>query len=187
MSGAALSSAKQRRSVLKDARGNPLPTQMKNPEPIIRPSTQPSVGTIQPTQPQIIPVPQALALFDRRINALEQTVKNLVQQQTTPGPLIVPNQNVEDNSNYANDIAELRESVHRLNEMIINQSQNQEIIEDMHTFASELDGLKNTIIKLQSYTMDVNKMLLEERNGDRDNDNTPTLIESQIENGIVIE
>ena len=53
-------------------------------------------------------------------------------------------------------------------------SNNQDIIEDMHTFATELDNLKNTIIKLQSYTMDVNRMLLENQS-------------QQKEQGIVID
>ncbi len=47
--------------------------------------------------------------------------------------------------------------------MVGNNANQQDIIEDMHTFATELDNLKNTIIKLQTYTMDVNRMLLEDR------------------------
>jgi len=153
MSGAALSSAKQRRSVLKDARGNPLANQ--NPAPQL----QPYQNQNQNQTPQVIPVPQALAMFDRRINMLEQTVKNMMQTQNTPAPLIVPNSD----NNQSEEIRELKEAIHRLDEMVGNNANQQDIIEDMHTFATELDNLKNTIIKLQTYTMDVNRMLLEER------------------------
>ncbi len=153
MSGAALSSAKQRRSVLKDARGNPLANQ--NPSP----QSQPYQNQTQNQTPQVIPVPQALAMFDRRINMLEQTVKNMMQTQNTPAPLIVPNSD----NNQSEEIRELKEAIHRLDEMVGNNANQQDIIEDMHTFATELDNLKNTIIKLQTYTMDVNRMLLEDR------------------------
>lgn len=172
MSGAALSSAKQRRSVLKDARGNPIPNQ--NPVPQF---TQP-VPQTQTQTPQVIPVPQALAMFDRRINILEQTVKNIMQTQTTAAPLIVPNAN-------SDDIRELKDAVHRLNEMVGNNNTNQDIIEDMHTFATELDNLKNTIIKLQSYTMDVNRMLLEEKSNR--NATMPTETLTHHMDGIIIE
>ncbi len=97
MSGAALSSAKQRRSVLKDARGNPLANQ--NPSP----QSQPYQNQTQNQTPQVIPVPQALAMFDRRINMLEQTVKNMMQTQNTPAPLIVPNSD----NNQSEEIREL--------------------------------------------------------------------------------
>lgn len=144
MSGAALSSAKQRRSVLKDSQGNNIQT------------TQQAQAQPQQQQgpPQVIPISQALTMFDRRINMLEQTVKNLIQQQTTASPLI----RADNQSINSEEMLEMKDSIHRLDEMMSN---NQDIIEDMHTFATELDNLKNTIIKLQSYTMDVNRMLLE--------------------------
>jgi hypothetical protein len=140
MSGAALSSAKQRRSVLKDsqaARGFAPPPPTPPPQ-------------LPPQKQQVIPIPQALSMFERRINILEQTVKSL----GTSSPLIIPSANNND------EILEMKDSIHRLNEMMTNS---QDMIEDMHTFATELDNLKNTIIKLQTYTMDVNRMLLEQK------------------------
>ena len=112
-------------------------------------------------------------MFDRRINMLEQTVKNLVQQQTTASPLIIPR--ADNQSINSEEMLEMKDSIHRLDEMMSN---NQDIIEDMHTFATELDNLKNTIIKLQSYTMDVNRMLLETQNQTQN---------QQKEQGIVID
>lgn len=70
------------------------------------------------------------------------------------------NTNTTNNNNNA-DIDELKNAVHRLNEMFGQEDRWASVVEDMHTFATELDNLKNTIIKLQTYTMDVNKMLLE--------------------------
>lgn len=154
MSGAALSSAKQRRSVLKDSRGNPIPTTMQ-------PSTSNQTRaneTIVPQKPQIIPVPHALTMFDRRINILEQTVKNMMNNGTG-----TYQNNGNSNSNTNEDITELKNSVHRLNEMVGQDDRWTSVVEDMQTFASELDNLKNAIIKLQTYTMDVNKMLLEQQ------------------------
>ena len=168
MSGAALSSAKQRRSVLKDPQGNNIQTTQQ----------QAQIKQQQPQQqqqgpPQVIPISQALTMFDRRINMLEQTVKNLVQQQTTASPLIIPR--ADNQSINSEEMLEMKDSIHRLDEMMSN---NQDIIEDMHTFATELDNLKNTIIKLQSYTMDVNRMLLETQNQTQN---------QQKEQGIVID
>jgi len=100
---------------------------------------------------------------------LEQTVKNLMQQQTTASPLI--------RADNSEDMIEMKDSIHRLDEMMSN---NQDIIEDMHTFATELDNLKNTIIKLQSYTMDVNRMLLENQNQTQND-------QKEKEQGIVID
>jgi len=153
MSGAALSSAKQRRSVLKDPQGNHIQTQQQAQKQ--QPQTQQQ--KIQ-GPPQVIPISQALTMFDRRINMLEQTVKNLVQQGSA-SPLIIPR--ADNQSINSEEMLEVKDSIHRLDEMMSN---NQDIIEDMHTFATELDNLKNTIIKLQSYTMDVNRMLLENQN-----------------------
>lgn len=49
----------------------------------------------------------------------------------------------------------------------INQDQLNNIINDLNnkfnTVADEMDDIKNIVIKLQSYTMDVNKTLIEER------------------------
>jgi hypothetical protein len=163
MSGAALSSAKQRRSVLKDPQGNNIQTTQQQAQAQKQQQPQQQQGP-----PQVIPISQALTMFDRRINMLEQTVKNLVQQQTTASPLI----RADNQSINIEEMLEMKDSIHRLDEMMSN---NQDIIEDMHTFATELDNLKNTIIKLQSYTMDVNRMLLENQN------------QKEKEQGIVIE
>lgn len=165
MSGAALSSAKQRRSVLKDPQGNNIQQQAQIKQQ--QPQQQ------QQGPPQVIPISQALTMFDRRINMLEQTVKNLMQQQTTASPLIVPR--ADNQSINSEEMLEMKDSIHRLDEMMSN---NQDIIEDMHTFATELDNLKNTIIKLQSYTMDVNRMLLETQTQNQN---------QQKEQGIVID
>lgn len=91
------------------------------------------------TQPSGLTLPQVIALVDRRLIALEQHVKT---QQETP--------------------AQKNETV------VVESTANLDaIVEEFNSrytiLAEEIENIKNIVLNLQSYTMEVNKTLLEER------------------------
>ena len=89
----------------------------------------------QPNMGPGLTLPQVIALVDKRLNNLEQFVQTQSNNQTQVEP---------------RDEIEMRP-----------------IIEEYNTrfdiIADELATLKDTIMKLQTYTMEVNKTLMEER------------------------
>ena len=110
------------------------------PAPGVRQTTpQPNFpGAQQTQQPNMGPgltLPQVIALVDKRLNNLEQ----FVQTQSN-------NQTQTDNG----DEIEIRPIIEEYNARF-------DIIAD------ELASLKDTIMKLQTYTMEVNKTLMEDR------------------------
>ena len=87
-------------------------------------------------KPTGLTLPQVIAVIDNRLIALETFVKNNQNQdQTSSVEEVVP---------FSNDF---------MNEM---QSR-------YEILAQEIGELKDVVLKLQTYTMDVNKTLLEER------------------------
>lgn len=87
----------------------------------------------QPNMGPGLTLPQVIALVDKRLNSLEQ---------------IVQSQSVDDQS---------AESENQFKSLIEEYNSRFDIIAD------ELASLKDTIIKLQTYTMEVNKTLMEDR------------------------
>jgi len=108
--------------------------------PVARPGPSPSVSQGQ-GQGQGLTLPQVISVIDTRLIVLETFMKDtkegkLQEAQVSQTPLIpVPETN--------------------------------EIMEEMDTrfdiLAREIADLKDIVLKLQAYTMDVNKTLLEER------------------------
>ena len=109
------------------------------PAPGVRQTTpQPNFPGAQQQQANMGPgltLPQVIALVDKRLNSLEQFVQTQSSNQTQVEP---------------------REEI----EM-------RPIIEEYNTrfdiIADELASLKDTIMKLQTYTMEVNRTLMEDR------------------------
>jgi len=89
------------------------------------------------TQPSGLTLPQVIALVDRRLIALEQHMKT---QQETPAQ---KNETVESTANL---------------DVIVEEFNSRYAI-----LAEEIENIKNIVLNLQSYTMEVNKTLLEER------------------------
>ena len=89
-------------------------------------------------------LPQVIALVDARLTKLE-TFQKKTESNPLPSQQVLPT------------ISEKDDTISNLNE-IIDDFQNRFIM-----LATEIGGLKDTIMKLQTYTMDVNKMLLDER------------------------
>jgi len=114
---------------------------------------------IQQQQQPGLTLPQVIALIDTRLMKLEKFMNEKQESiQYTNNPL---NQSINE---YIKDIP----------------SNISEILEEFQQrfllLAEEINSLKDTVLKLQTYTMDVNKTLLEERinilsdlgdNGDR--------------------
>lgn len=132
-------------------RANPPPTiqqqqQQRNVQPNQQQPQQQSINSSTNVNAPGLTLPQVIALVDRRLNNLETFVKES-----------------KENSNqvkFENNIQP--PSVNSLPENAFEQ-----LVEEFgHRFdvlAEELSILKDTILKLQTYTMDVNKALLEER------------------------
>ena len=111
------------------------------PAPGVRQTTpQPSFPKTPPSPPQpnmgpALTLPQVIALVDKRLNTLE----NFMQTQNE-----TVNQSATES---ANDFSALIEEYNSRFDII----------------ADELGTLKDTVMKLQTYTMEVNKMLMEDR------------------------
>jgi hypothetical protein len=104
------------------------------PAPGVRQTTpQPNFPGQQANMAPGLTLPQVIALVDKRLNSLE----NFVQKQSTP-------------STEAFDLSQLKPLFDEYNTRF-------DII------AEELASLKDTILKLQTYTMEVNKTLMEDR------------------------
>jgi hypothetical protein len=123
-----LAAAKKRRA--------PASAQVPTPS---YPGQQSGVGVAQSatqSQPQGLTLPQVISLVDKRLLALESTVKGMKESSTGDESAQVP-------SNITEVFDEFNSRFENL--------------------AEEIENLKNIVLSLQSYTMDVNKMLLEER------------------------
>jgi archaellum component FlaF (FlaF/FlaG flagellin family) len=140
------------------------------------PPLPPSKSTIEP--PAGLTLPQVIALVDTRLIKLEQFMKETITQDKSVGS----------SSNGLSSQVDLSNN----GEMTVNLN---DILDDYNNrfiiLAEEISQIKDTLLKLQSYTMDVNKMLLEERVNilsDLGNDksmfimNNTTLPESDIDN-----
>jgi len=109
------------------------------PEPPRLPNGGVAVSQQQSNSQQGLTLPQVIALLDSRITKLEKTANDrpLVQNQINqPQPEVLPS-----------NISE-----------ILDDFQEKFVI-----LAGEINSLKDIVLKLQSYTMDVNKILLEDR------------------------
>lgn len=91
---------------------------------------------------QGLTLPQVITLVDTRLIKLEKFMKESQQQQQEKTQLQTQTQTPE--FNLPNNLID-------------------EFQERFDLLAQELMDLKNIVLKLQSYTMDVNKILLEER------------------------
>jgi hypothetical protein len=131
----AIASARQRRAGVE----TPSTSQISSPTP-------------GPTQGGLT-LPQVISLVDTRLIRLEQFMKETQENNNVYKP-VVEFKDAESNIISAESDPE---QLTDLNE-ILEEYNNRFVL-----LAEEMAQLKDTIIKLQTYTMDVNKMLLEER------------------------
>lgn len=136
MSNSAVASAKNRRAGIKP--NTPVPSQENTNQP----------------QPSGLTLPQVIALIDTRLIKLEKFMNEQEQNKTIFSNNQVSN-NVGSNNVGLNNQEETMPS--NITE-ILDEFQQRFLL-----LAEEINLLKDTLLKLQTYTMDVNKTLLEER------------------------
>jgi hypothetical protein len=87
--------------------------------------------------PRKLTLPEVISVFDKRISKLEENLKSVSGQTTSTIPV--------------------SDAPSNLNEILSEFNMRFEVLAD------EISTLKDTILRLQTFTMDVNKMLLNER------------------------
>ncbi len=125
-----------------------------NPNPV---QALPNTSTANNSQSGLT-LPQVISLIDRRLINLETFVnkqqseneKN-VSNDNKPDPVLISSAPVVD---HTEDIVKLNENVHELAN---------EFNARYDILANEILDIKNLLLKLQSFTMEVNKSLMDER------------------------
>lgn len=138
MSSSAVASARKRRAGI--TQSNPIENQQST--------------NVSAQQPQGLTLPQVISVIDTRLIKLEKFMNETKEQRdlyNNNAITHVPQQQTQPISN------DEQMTISNLSE-IIDEFQQRFVL-----LADEINSLKDTIIKLQTYTMDVNKSLLEER------------------------
>lgn len=138
-------SARQRRA------GGSVETPPPSPSPA---SSQPSSGGLT--------LPQVISLVDTRLIKLEQFMKETIENNSS-NTSSIEIRDSQSNVVESSDPTQLTD----LND-ILEEYNNRFVL-----LAEEIGQLKDIVLKLQSYTMDVNKMLVEERDKINTNDDIP--------------
>jgi len=151
----AIAAARKRRTGIQQ--NDPI----KNPMPPSSQQSQPSSS--QQSQPGGLTLPQVIALVDKRLVVLEKFMSEAkVHFQETKDNTAKPHVRFEEYPIQSSSTSSLPPA-----DALPNMSEVNEILDDYHNrfilLTQEITDLKDVILKLQSYTMDVNKMLIEER------------------------
>jgi len=134
----AIASARQRRAGVEPSA--PTPSQSSSSAS----TSQSSTG---------LTLPQVISLVDTRLIRLEQFMKESQENNKAFKPVVEfrdADSNLVSSESDPEQLTDLNEILEEYNNRFV-------------LLAEEMAGLKDTIMKLQTYTMDVNKMLLEER------------------------
>jgi hypothetical protein len=110
----------------------------------------------QPSQ-QGLTLPQVIALIDTRLITLETFMKETKESESD---LVIPNLKGEPASLENGNGSEVFMDSKEFTEFV------DEVNQRFQLFADEINNMKEIVLKLQSYTMDVNKMLLERQHGE---------------------
>jgi hypothetical protein len=124
-------------TALASARKRRAPASVEPPRP--PQITQPSQQQQQPMQGGLT-LPQVISLVDKRLTTLEKFMAES-REQTMTSASTIPSGAIPSN------LTEVLDEFNNRHELL----------------ANEIGSLKNLVMSLQSYTMDVNKMLLQER------------------------
>lgn len=130
-------------TALASARRRRAGPETTGPVPGVRQTTtQPSfIGASQPNMGVGLTLPQVIAVVDKRLMTLETFMQNQTSINTRTGPLQMSS-------------AEMPENFKEILDEYANR---------FDIIADELASMKDTVMKLQTYTMEVNKTLLEDR------------------------
>lgn len=138
-----LASAKRRRAPAQEAPVNTTyPSQQQQPTP------SSSVG---------LTLPQVIQIVDKRLTILEKFMSEVKPN--------IMNYGEQEDQQGEGEEGEGEEVALTLTNVVEEFNQRYELL------AEEIVNIKNIVLSLQSYTMDVNKMLLEERTLVKPNDN----------------
>jgi hypothetical protein len=103
------------------------------------PSSEPTNVESTPSISSGLTLPQVITLIDTRLSTLEKFMRGNQNMIVTPT-----------NANPENDNTDVQSVLDEFNNRFL-------------MLAEEIGSIKDNVLKLQMYTMDVNKMLLEER------------------------
>ena len=123
----------RRRAGINPPSPTPAPTQR---QPSAASSTSSSASA--PETSRKLTLPEVISVFDKRISKLEENIKSASNQTS-------------------NSMQASSDTPSNLNEILSEFNMRFEVLAD------EISTLKDTILRLQTFTMDVNKMLLNER------------------------
>ena len=110
----------------------------------VAPPPSPGFQQTQPNPAMGLTLPQVIALVDQRLVVVETFMKNMQSSDITGSPGFAAQSNASIPDSNSNSILE-------------------EINSRYDLLAEEVINLKNIVLNLQSYTMEVNKTLMEER------------------------
>jgi hypothetical protein len=123
----------------------------------------PSITTSPPpSQPAGLTLPQVISLVDTRLIKLEQFMKETLENNSSNFVSNIEIRDSESNivdSSDPNQLTDLNDILEEYNNRFV-------------LLAEEIGQLKDIVLKLQTYTMDVNKMLIEERGSSDKNDSS---------------
>jgi hypothetical protein len=125
-------------TALASARKRRAPASVEPPRP--PQITQPSQQQQQQPMQGGLTLPQVISLVDKRLTTLEKFMAES-REQTMTSASTIPSGAIPSN------LTEVLDEFNNRHELL----------------ANEIGSLKNLVMSLQSYTMDVNKMLLQER------------------------
>jgi len=109
---------------------------------------QQNIQQVPPQKPAGMTLPQVIQLVDSRLAQLEKTVFELKTNPNTESTKEV---------HFQNELPDDLVRTHEWKETVDEFDKRYEML------AEEIINLKNIVLNLQSYTMDVNKLLMEER------------------------
>jgi hypothetical protein len=131
----AIASARQRRAGVETTSVTQTPTQQSS------------------SSPGGLTLPQVISLVDTRLIKLEQFMKETQEGKTFSRPTVEfkdSESNIVSSDSDPDQLTDLNEILDEYNNRFV-------------LLAEEISQMKDIVMKLQTYTMDVNKMLLEER------------------------
>jgi hypothetical protein len=147
--------------------------------------------TSQTSQPSGFTLPQVISVIDSRLITLERFMR---ESKHNPSPLYNPDIIPDTTTKTENNIQYNIQEKHNFNTIeTVSVTDFNTIINEFNSrfelFAREIAEMKDIVVKLQSYTMDVNKTLLEERiqvfsnlNGSSENISNNDLANTIIDN-----
>ena len=116
------------------AQGAPAPTPGPTPGQSAPNMPRPQSGSATPSTPSQMTLQQVISTVDKRLSQLETIVQS----------------NADNNNNNNNESSDLP--------LVVDEFNNR-----FELIVTEINSLKDIVMKLQSYTMEVNKMLVDER------------------------